>query len=87
MKNAMRGQITFSTMVALVLIYIVFMAFMPALNLSINGTAVQLRAAPNDATELTIDVLILLPFVVIVALMLTALNQASPQYQGQRRQF
>lgn len=85
MKNASKGQITFSTGIVIILMYIVFMAFLPALNLAINDTSVELRAAPNSATELTIDVLILLPFVFIVALMLTGLNQASPQYQGRMK--
>lgn len=83
--RANKGAITFSDMIVVVLLYIVFMAFLPALNLSVNNTSVQLRAAPNDATELTIDVLVLVPFVIIVALMLSALNQASPQYQMSRK--
>jgi hypothetical protein len=81
----MKGQITLSTLVVIVVVLLLFLVLVPLINSSINASATQLEAAPNEGTDITVSILYLLPFVIALAIILTILNQANPRIEGGRR--
>lgn len=81
----MKGQITLSTLIVIVVVLLVFLVLVPLINSSINTSVAQLEASANDGTEITVAVMYLIPFVIVVGIILTILNQANPRIEGGRR--
>ena len=81
----MKGQITLSTLIVITVVLLLFLVLVPLINSSINTSTALLEAAPNDATDITVAVMYLIPFVIALGIILTILNQASPRIESGKR--
>lgn len=81
----MKGQLTLSSLIMIVVVMIVFFVFAPVLNSMINDLITNLEASPNAGTEATVAILALFLFVIVIAIALSALNQAVPRIETGRR--
>lgn len=81
----MKGQITLSTLIVITVVLLLFLRLVPLINSSINTSAAQLEAAPNTGTDITVAVLYLVPFVIVLGIILTILNQANPRIESPTR--
>jgi len=81
----MKGQITLSTLIVVVVVLLLFLVLVPLINSSINTSTAKLEAEPNAGTDITVAVMYLIPFVIVLGIILTILNQANPRIESGRR--
>lgn len=81
-KTTLKGQMTLVTLIALLLTLLVYMTLLPVLNPFIESTVTYLEADPNEMTDMIIMVLRLVPFVMLLAIILSALQYAIPRRSG-----
>jgi len=76
------AQITFSNLVALVMTLLVFFLFAPILDTFIEDTITDLEVAPNEYTPMISALMRISLFVLLLAILITAINQANPRREG-----
>lgn len=78
----MKGQITMTNLVVIFVVLILYMALLPAITPMIDQTVAILQENPNDTTPMLVFLLYATPFVILIAIVLTALNWAMPRSPG-----
>ena len=81
-RATMKGQITLVNLLAIFVTLLIYMVLLPVLNPFIEATVTGLEASPNEMTPAIVMVLRLVPFVLLVCIVLTALNWAIPRREG-----
>lgn len=80
MKNCKKGQITFTNLISVAITLILyFKLVLPLLSPIIAQGVIDVSATPNDFTDVTVALMYALPFLLLLAIVLTALNYAIPQ--------
>jgi hypothetical protein len=78
----MKG-LTLTNLIALVLSFIIYMTLIPILNPMIDICVASMMTSPNSMTDATVAIIRLVPFIFIVAIVLTAINYTKPRpYEG-----
>lgn len=79
----MKGQITPINFMILLATVIIYMALLPVLNIFIDSTVATLDETPNEFTPMTILMLYAIPFVMLLAIVLTIFQYAIPRREGE----
>jgi len=77
-----KGQITLVNFLAIFVTFILYMILVPVLTPMIETLVVQLSGTPNEVTPAIIMLLRLMPFVLLLAIVLTTFNYAIPRREG-----
>lgn len=83
----MKGQVTMTNLLALFITVLLYTQLAPMMNDAILPTVAYFQANPSPISSPMIFLLYCIPFVVLLAIILTAFNYAVPQretYQGGR---
>lgn len=78
----MRGQITIINLIGLFIALVLYFALLPALNAIADQAVADISVTPNQFTSLTITLIYAIPFFILVAIVLTAMNYAIPGRYG-----
>ena len=78
-----KGQVTLTNLLAIVITIMLYTIMMPVIGPMIDAAATKMLLNPNDMTQPTIMVMYMMPFILILAIALTALNYAIPRREGQ----
>lgn len=82
-KNAKRGQVTITNLIGILIALILYFKLMlPLLSPMIEDAVTDIRASPNDFTDIMVALLYAVPFLLLLAIVLTAINYAIPQTQS-----
>ena len=76
-----KGQITFTNLIAVFISFLLFFALLPVLQPIIDDSAASLDST-SAYGQATIALMYFTPFVIILALCLTALNYAIPRRES-----
>ena len=77
-----KAQMNPANFIVLFFTFIIALAMMPVINNISDSTVAGLQAAPNEGTDLVITVIRMIPFMIIVGTILTALYWAVPSREG-----
>jgi len=77
-----KAQLALSNYIGLLFVLIIAVALMPALTSLINASSSTMTATPNDGTGLAVTVMELLPMLIIVCIILTAIYYSFPTNRG-----
>lgn len=75
----MKGQITMTNLMVILVVLFLYMALLPAINPLIDQTVITLEENPNEITPLLVFLLYATPFILLISIILTALNWAMPR--------
>lgn len=77
------GQVTFTNLLGIVITLIVFFVFaIPVLTPLISVAVSSVSEEPNQFTGVMVTLLYAIPFVLLLAIIITALNYAIPVREG-----
>lgn len=79
---SMKGQITFTNLLALFITLIVYFVLAPVVDTIIEATVTDLESDPNEYTSLIVMLMRLSLSIILLAIIITAINYASPQREG-----
>ena len=82
MMDTKRGQLALGNYIGLLFVLIIAVALMPALTSLINASSTTMNTTPNDGTGLAVTVMELLPMLIIVCIILTAIWYSIPSFSN-----
>ena len=77
-----KAQLSLGNYVSLFFVLVIAVALMPALTSLINASSSTMTATPNDGTGLAVTVMELLPILIIVCIILTAIWYSIPSFSN-----
>jgi hypothetical protein len=83
--KTMKGQVTFVNLLGVFITLIIyFIVVIPVLQPMVDTAVAYYTAHPSSYSDVEIALLYMLPFIILVAIIMTALNYAIPQREGVR---
>lgn len=80
----MKGQISVINIIVLFIVLLLYMVFLPTIQDTIDTTVTDLESNPNDATDLSVILLQLVPAFFLLSIILTAVYYAIPKQNVMR---
>lgn len=81
----MKGQMTFVNIIGVFIGLVVYYSLLPVLNGFSESTIALLEASPGPYTTLIVSLIYLVPFVILMSIIMTAINYANPNREGMYR--
>ena len=83
--KTMKGQVTFVNLLGVFITLIIyFLVVIPVLQPLIDDAVTYYTENPSSYSDVEIALLYMLPFIILVAIVMTALHYAIPQREGVR---
>lgn len=78
----MKGQITFTNLIGIMITILIYTTVAyPILEPLISDTVTDMQSDPNEYTAINVMLLQLVPFILLLGIIITALNYATPRIE------